>query len=258
MKLRSLSLWVSVTAVILFGTSSLWLHRVRARLTQERGALQQQVEVARSLSAENQRAEVMLTNLHRADGTADAAIQSELKEVRQRVAELEKQAADRREARLAEEARTAASRDPEASPVPMENFTDVGQATPQTTMQSAVWAAMKGNDARLGELVVFGPGGREAANQWMAEMPEPLRQQYPSPEKLIFNLFSMVITGHRTLQIMGVDFPSGTNAVINIRFDDQVRAPAAPLPMQLGPQGWQLTIPAAMIQSARAEFQRMP
>lgn len=65
------------------------------------------------------------------------------------------------------------------------DWSNAGRATPQATLETALWAAAAGELDLLAETLVFDERGRGAAEQLLRNLPQETRAQYQKPERLI-------------------------------------------------------------------------
>jgi hypothetical protein len=125
----------------------------------------------------------------------------------------------------------------------LEHFQNKGQATPAAAFQTFVWAAMKGEDATLAGMIALDHAAREKGTAVVAALPEETRTKYPTPEKLAALFFAAALTGQPSAQVLDVSFPDAQHATVQVRgLTDKTQK----IPMQLGPQGWQIVVPVGM------------
>jgi len=134
----------------------------------------------------------------------------------------------------------AANRDPEKGLVALENFSNVGRASPGAAFQTAIWAIVKGDDDTLAHAFALTDAARKKADKLLADLPDTVRAKYASPEKLVGVFLSAgVLIGADGFQIVSQDFADASHATVWLgtgRGQDDKFA------MQLGPDGWQLTV----------------
>jgi hypothetical protein len=135
---------------------------------------------------------------------------------------------------------TAANRDPEKGLVALENFRNVGRASPGAAFQTAIWAIVKGDDDTLAHALALTDTARKKADTLLADLPDPVRAKYASPEKLVGVFFSAgVLIGADGFQIVGQDYDDTSHATVRLRTSD---GKDDTFSMQLGPSGWQMVV----------------
>ena len=125
----------------------------------------------------------------------------------------------------------------------LENFRDAGQGTPGAAFQTFVWAAMKGDEAKQAGMIVFAGAGLATAEAIVAALPEPDRVKYPNPEKLAALFFADAFTQMQAAHVTGVTLTDAQHAMVRVR---GLTPREQKIPMQLGPDGWQIAMPESM------------
>lgn len=141
-------------------------------------------------------------------------------------------------------------RDPEQGFVRLENFADVGQATPSAAFQTAIWAVTKGNYEALAPLLTMSPDARARLQQYLDGLPRESRQKFGSPEQVIGLLMAMDILKNDALQIAGTVNGDRNHATIDVRRHANGKVQASGkkrIPLERGPSGWRLSISDAMM-----------
>lgn len=134
----------------------------------------------------------------------------------------------------------ARNRDPEKALVRLEHFANVGGATPRAAYQTAVWAAIHGDDAALRGMIAFDAVAREKAEALLANLPAETRARYATPEALAGVFFSLtVLSGTESVQLLSSQFDGTDQATQQIitgdgRFLGQR--------MSRGPAGWRMLV----------------
>ena len=162
---------------------------------------------------------------------------------------------DRLAQKLAEQPPPAA--EPEASPAPTTDGLDrepipasawknAGTGTPQSTLQTALWAAAAGNLDALAETLNLDGTARAKAQALFAAQPEEVRAQYATPERFVALLATrdMPLT---SLQVSGAlvqehDAQLVVNLPTSERTDHLVK-----LTLSRGSDGWRLNVPETAI-----------
>jgi hypothetical protein len=130
---------------------------------------------------------------------------------------------------------------------------NAGTATPTATVETVLWAAAGGDVEKLASLLVFDPGVRAKAEALLASLPEAMRAEYDTPERLI-----AVLTAK--------DVPLGTARIFDPKFEDvsgrrilmnltPVVGPGSkPVAVSLRQEGgiWKLGVPASAVEKYAA------
>jgi hypothetical protein len=169
-------------------------------------------------------------------------IQAELAARRREVAALETRARERRRETVAQaaqdEAELASNRDPLRGLVRLENFSDVGQATPAAAFQTLGWAVVK-KPERIAALFTLAPEARTKAEAFIAGLPESGRAQW-TPEKLGELFLTGALSSASAIQIANVTMDGASHATLTFRIPGARGDPK--LPMELGPDGWRVLV----------------
>jgi hypothetical protein len=143
----------------------------------------------------------------------------------------------------------AANRFPRLAMTRLEYFQPIGQATPSAAFQTAVAAAMKGDETTLANAIVMQPATRTKAEELIARLPEEARPKW-TPDKLAALWVSSAFTDIPALQITGEAFEDAQHATLTFRplgadQDEHVN-------LKLTRTGWKVTLPSnAMDRLAR-------
>ncbi len=228
------------TAVVLLRVDN---NRLRRRVADRH----QQVEQAARLRDDNERVRQLLAQTQISDDAADRAIHDELIRVRLEAEGLERHARELHEQRRMQAVKDADdlanNHDPEKGLTRLENFQDVGQATPSTAFQTFVWASLKGEDGKLASMINISGEAREKLDAVIAGLPEDARARISTPEKLAALFFAVALTGRPSAQVTDVSFQDPQNAVVLVAgLTDRPQK----IPLQLGVQGWQIQVPVTM------------
>lgn len=233
------------------------LHLDNARLRKNLVATQQAKREAARLQDENERARAQLaqaraTGVERAQGlTRDA------ERLRREVSDLEKAALARAGAARVQAQNDARAKaegiSPETELTPLDRFRDAGQANPAAAFQTFVWAAMQGGEEKLATMIAFGGSGRTAAEAVVTALPESDRAKFSTPEKLAALFFADAFTTMQAAQIVDVAMKDDQSAIVVVR---GMTSREQKIPMQLGPAGWQITMPEGMARGLEGWLRR--
>lgn len=250
MTARLLKIGLLVTLIVAGAMGVLAVRRDNERMRRRAAEGRRSHEQVVQLRAENARIGALAAATAEPGIGAAAALQAELLRLRSEVAELENRDRERRTKAEVGAATLTANRDPEKDFVMVENFQNMGRGTPSAAFQTLIWAATKGDDRALADLLTFDGKVREQVESMLAGLPEPMRAKYPKAENLAALFFAHLVTGHTAARVLAQDVTDGQRATVTIGFE---RMPAGrALPVRLNSGGWQFTVTEEMA----AEFQR--
>lgn len=95
---------------------------------------------------------------------------------------------------------------------------NLGKATPDTAMQTTLWAAVGGDVDALAGSFTFTPAGRAKADAWFAGLSDSTRQQYGSPEKVIALMVAKDAAGISGMQVLGQKEITANDVGVRVRF----------------------------------------
>lgn len=140
---------------------------------------------------------------------------------------------------------SARSRNPEQAVVPLESFRNVGNASPRTAFQTAVWAALRGNEEAMSGALALAPAARKQAEDLLAGLSPEARAKYPTPEQLVGLFFAEGLLGNSgRVQILLPQYDDPNHAMQQIKIES---GQIIGLRMQLSSNGWQLVIAESAI-----------
>ena len=235
------------------------LQRRHDRLEQRVAILRQQDEQAARRREESRRTQSLIARAQAGDADAARLVHAELLQARAEVARLEQRAEEQHAMKLAQAAAAARKPwpacDPEKGLMRLEYFQNVGRGTPSAAMQTLIWAAVKGDDDSLAEGLLVTGRVREQAEALIAGLPETMRATYPTPEKLAGLSLSNIVLDQTAIQILDQNpaDPLGTNLTIS-----GLEAGPEKVSFQLGPNGWQMVVPAQAIRSLQRTLAGAP
>jgi hypothetical protein len=242
---RRIRLSLLVALLVGCAGSVLWLRENNARLRRRVAELHRQNAQVMAAEAENARARALIARASGSDADAADATRAEITRLKAELTEHERRIEERRAKNRAAVASLAMNRDPAQGFVPMENFQNLGNATPRDAFQTLAWAAMHGDDRLLASLVTFDDRSRAAVEAYRRRLPSNAAEKFPTAESLAGLLFANVITGTEAARVLDENITDPRHATVTIAFP---RAPSGQaFPMQLGPHGWQLAISEAML-----------
>jgi hypothetical protein len=141
---------------------------------------------------------------------------------------------------------------------PNESWRNVGQATPTDTLHSVIWAAVNGEVDALMPMLAFDSESRKAAESLLASLPDAIKAQYPTIEKLVATMMS----GRMATDLVQADVVEQTNETLdltNARFKlKQASGAQKKVTFKLQRVGseWQLLVPASVVASFQESLKR--
>lgn len=237
--LRFLVVIVLLAAGVLAGL--IWHQRttaaLRAELEQQRAtharqqASQQAEQQEQQLVAARARAEELDRLL--ADRAAVARLQAELASLRQRAGEI----VPAGEARVLTSARPSLV----GNVLVFSLWKNAGRATPEAAFETGLWASVNGDIDTLTSLLVFDTESRNEAAALYARLPETLRQEFVSPERLIAVLAAKdVPLGSATILNQ---FPAANETKVSAQiFDAEGKHRFALLSLRPDEAGWKFVV----------------
>lgn len=220
-----------------------------ARMRRQLARLNGERELAERRREDNRQLQEIVTRAQadRSDGAR--ALQADVVRARAEVEELERKArvthAQLRTEAAQDAANLAENRDPEKGLMRLEHFENKGQSTPVAAFQTFVWAAMKGEDATLASMIGMDEEAREKGLAVVAALPEEMKAEYSSPEKLAALFFAAALTSQPSAHVLKVSFSDAEHATVEVRgLTDKTQK----IPMQRASEGWQIVVPAKMVE----------
>jgi hypothetical protein len=244
---RTFKVVFGAVVVLAFGGTMAVVRLDNTHVRQQFARLNGQRLEAERLRDENRQLQEIVSRAQADTADGASAIHADLVRARAEVEELERKARAshaQMRATAAEDAENLANnQNPEKGLMRLEHFQNIGKATPAAAFQTFVWAAMKGEDTILAEMIAMDDAAREKGIAVVAALPDQTRAIYPTPEKLAALFFAAALTGQPSAQVQDVSFRDTQHATIHVRgLSDKIQK----IPMQLGPQGWQIVVPAEM------------
>lgn len=91
--------------------------------------------------------------------------------------------------------RSASAVEPDRPAAPERDYRDLGQATPEATLQTLAWAGDRGDVERMRGLIVFDPVARQLAEAYFASLPPALHTQFADLNGMAAALLTRAIMG---------------------------------------------------------------
>ena len=250
-------LWVAIAALTLVTGATLgWQRRAAASLRGEIAWQRAQVRERAQLQAENQRLasaqptpeqlEVLV-----AERTTVAQLRAELDSLRRR-------ANESATARRTEKPEQAPPTPPLTGNVlAFHLWKNLGAATPAAAFETALWASAGGDIDALAGLLALEPDARAEATALFAQLPEKLRQEFVSPERLVAVLTAKdVPLGSAT--ILG-QYPSAADTKISAQiFDAEGKHKVSLFSLRAEGDRWRLVVPGNAVRRYAAWLHAPP
>jgi hypothetical protein len=244
---KTFKIVLGTVAVVAFGGVIVAVRLDNTRVQRQLARLRDQRQQAERVRDDNHQLQEIVTRAQADTADGARAIHADLVRARTEVEELERKARatyTQMRATSAQDAENLANnRDPEKGLMRLEHFQNKGAATPAAAFQTFVWAAMKGEDATLASMITMDSAAREKGIAVVAALPEEAQAKYPTPEKLAALFFAAALTGQPSAQIVDVSQSDSEHAIVQVR---GLTVKVQKVPMQLGPQGWQIVVPVGM------------
>ena len=133
--------------------------------------------------------------------------------------------------------------------VPVAEWRNVGKATPEAGVETALTAATGGDVDTLAASLMFTDSARSKADAWFAGLSESTRQQYGSPEKVIALMIARDAEGLSGMQVLGQKEVSPDNVGVRMRFasvDGKTKDDT--FLMRRANDGWRMVLPDAVVE----------
>ena len=138
-------------------------------------------------------------------------------------------------------------------PLPASAWRNAGSATPAAALETVLWAAAGGEVDALAGLLRFDVGVRARVDAMFAGLPDSVRTEYGTPERLIAALTARdVPLGKAKLFVTKADF-SGDRRMAMQLYETEGKAPRGVL-FSLRPEGgtWGLVVPTSAVEKYAA------
>lgn len=181
----------------------------------------------------------------RADAAGRLADEREMVRLREEVARLTD------EVKGLADPRVASGGSDESIPVrliPPEEWEDAGNASPADAMETFYWAALNGELDVLAEAIAFPDDDRVRAAEWFDGLPESIRLEYGSPERLLGLLMAKDAGPLTGMQLLGEHEAANGDVLVRIRFGtNDGEIDVSDYWMRQTADGWRLVVPADAI-----------
>ena len=242
--------YVAIIALVAVAAAVLgWQRQTAKDLRSEIARQRAQGKERARLSAEHQRlvaAQTTAEELERllADRTAVAQLRKEIEAMQRRV-EAVARAAPVRSAAVAEPAQAAPSIK-EAS-IAFHLWRNAGQATSDAAFETALWAAAGGEIEALADVLALDSDARGAAVAMFARLPDAMRKELATPERLIALLTAKDVP-LGSAQIVG-QFPTPVDTKVAAQLiDAEGKWKPALFSMRVDGEKWRLVVPVTVVE----------
>jgi hypothetical protein len=133
---------------------------------------------------------------------------------------------------------------------------NAGRATPEASLETALWASANGDIDTLSNLMVFDPEARHEAVTLFTELPANLRQEFVSPERLVAVLAAKDVPLGSAAILNQWPTPNETKLSVQI-FDAEGKHRKALLTARSDDAGWRFVVPTNAVKRY-ADWLRAP
>lgn len=211
------------TAVATVAAAAVWIqHEDNAALRSEIALLRGEVQELASVSPVA--AKPNATRLRAAASEAGGTSSVELAQLHDDIAALRKNTqqvvefVQMAQAAVAMKEMSNVGSDAPVKLTPAGDLKNLGNQTPDTAVQTTLWAAVAGDVDALATGFAFTPAGRAKADAWFASLSEGTRQKYGSPEKIIALMVARDAAGLAGMQVLGQKEISSSDVGVRVRF----------------------------------------
>jgi hypothetical protein len=134
---------------------------------------------------------------------------------------------------------------------------NLGRMTPEASLETALWASANGDIDTLANLLIFDPDAKDEATTFFAQLPEGLRQEFVSPERLIAILAAKDVPLGSATILNQYPTPTETKMTVQI-FDAAGKHKMALLSLRPDEAGWRFVVPANAVKRYAAWVQAPP
>jgi hypothetical protein len=246
---------VGAIALVAIGAVVFLEHHDSVELRQEIALLRTELQRAAQVAPSSTSAPSSGSPHDRSYLAADTLDQSELRKLREDIGVLRKNTQELTQFTQAAQAAAALKSlggTETTVPVnltPAESLKNAGKGTPEAATETLLWAAFGGDVETLSSALVFTPTAREKADAWFAGLPEKMRNQYGSPEKVVALMIAKDAAGLTGMQVLGQKEIAPDNVGVRVRFgstDGKVKDDN--LLMRRVDDGWRMVLPDAAVE----------
>ncbi len=240
------------TLLLVFSAAWVGLHKynnhLREKLAGQRLPSQQMLQ----LREENARLVRLLVQTDLGTGMAEQAMATELDNTRTELRELklqrERAATVKSDRNKKEQAALDVNGNPEIGPVRIENFRNLGRASPAAAFQSLIWAAVTGAERELAESIALEPESRTQILELLAGF---------SPDEHLVSVFiaADVFKG-AAAGIISQTNDGPDRAILRVHIANKTRD--TDIPMRRAGESWQLAITDSQVKELLTRLREAP
>ena len=244
---HSLRTWIiPLVVTVTIGLVLAWRHQATVSLQE---SVQREREISRKRVDERLVELSAVGESHIVDrvaGTIGSDDEEALAQLKKDIAELEARAAARARLKPTPAANAINSSITEKM-LPVAEWKNAGIATPTATLETALWAAAAGDVEELAGLLSIDPVVRTQVNAMLMSLPESLRQDYGTPERLIALLAAGdVPLGAAQIHDFKASDLNGTKLTAVLR-DTENKYRSANLTLRQEGEAWKIVVPAKAV-----------
>jgi hypothetical protein len=120
---------------------------------------------------------------------------------------------------------------------------NAGRATPEASLETALWAAANGDIDTLTSMLVFDAEAHDEATALFTQLPANLRQEFGSPERLVAVLAAKDVPLGSAALLHQYPTPTETKLSVQV-FDADGKLKMALLSVRPDDAGWRFVVPA--------------
>lgn len=141
---------------------------------------------------------------------------------------------------------------------PAADWKNRGRRTPESALETMLWASAGGDLAALKETLQLDAASRTKIAALLADLPESVRQQYASPEDLL----ALVVAGNVPLesaQLVARQQTGDDDVIEYVRLKNPAgETRQIHLTLHRSPDGWKLQVPAATVNALALGLPKAP
>lgn len=232
---------LAVAVIALLGWQRQTAHALREEIARQRD---QSAERAR-VQAENQRLVAVQPTVEQLEELLER--HKALEQLRSQIEAMHRREEEAARAATAQRAvkvdRKPAIRSLKGNSLTVEQWQNAGQATPDAAFQTTLWAAAAGNIDALAEILAFDHEVMSRAAETFARLPEPLRNDLGTPERLVA-LMTAIDVPLGSASILA-EFPTPTETRVSaLLIDPKGNPKTAFFSLRADGDRWRLIVPA--------------
>lgn len=133
--------------------------------------------------------------------------------------------------------------------VPASQWKNAGKGSPEASTETVLWAAIGGDVDTLANAMTFTDAGRVKADAWFASLPDGVRNQYGSPEKVIALLVAKDAAGLAGMQVLGQKEVAPDSVGLRVRVaNNEGQTKDETFVMKRGSDGWRMLLSDGVVE----------